>query len=113
MIQQQQQQQQQQQKASDIMATSDTHTHTGIATTSNVTGAKRKSRFDSAAPVTSTQVPDQQQQQHIPAAAVVDGFTSSIVHTATSDNTEKLNIDLIAAAFRASEFSKEISNKVY
>ena len=91
------------------MATSDAHTHTGIAT-SNVTGAKRKSRFDSA-PVTSTPVPDQQ-QQHLPAAAV-DGFTSSIVHTATSDSTEKLNIDLIAAAFRASEFSKEISNKVY
>jgi hypothetical protein len=99
--------QQQQQKATDIMATTaDTHTHTGMVS-SNVTGAKRKSRFDSA-PVTSSTVPDH--QQHLPREAV-DGFTS-IVHTA-SDNTEKLNIELIAAALRASEFSKEISNKVY
>lgn len=98
--------QQQHQKA-DVMATSDAHTHTGIAS-SNVTGAKRKSRFDSA-PVTSTPVPDQQ-HQHLPAAAV-DGFTSIV--PIASDNTEKLNIDLIAAALRASEFSKEISNKVH
>jgi len=76
-----------------IMAT----THTDTAS-SNVTGAKRKSRFDSAP---SNFVPD----QHPP--AVVDGFTSS-VHPAP----EKLNIDLIAAALKASEFSREISNKV-
>jgi len=99
------QQQQQQQKPSDMATTADTHTHTGI-TSSNVTGAKRKSRFDSA-PITSSTVSD---HQHLPREAV-DGFTS-IVHT-SSDNTEKLNIELMAAALRASEFSKEISNKVY
>ena len=76
------------------MASNNSAHDTGIAS-SNVSGTKRKSRFDSVVhPVN----PD-------------DGFSSQAQPTTDTD-AKKLNIDLSAATLKASELSKALSNKV-